>query len=310
MKTYLHGVHCGSMITHVRAIPSAFGGLVQLNVQATSDPQMRIFRTTTPAPPAMMGPGHKVFEGKAKETAFDVLAQTEVYTILDLDFLNLPDGEKVYYHIFDLSAPAMPAKTVSCTPGCAMSTSMKLLKDIVKPRIVYHLRRGLRQQLFTLSEDTTDIPVLAGSGFYQGIPLPALTLRETVTANPSGETIGLNGPKLESGGTLRHSSRGRVDLMLYTLNPEEQATLAPFIHSMLLQDRNLFHQLGLIGMTINRFDREIPVENESQLLHTSEWNLECIIYTVTETVDPWVLFPEDPDDPDNPDGPDVSGMCG
>ncbi|MHA0048664.1 hypothetical protein [Deinococcus sp. PEB2-67] len=268
-------------------LPLPYGGAMRLQLLAPEHATVLILATTDGYVPTGRG------DPNARVVHDDVLrwptqpvltwqpapAGQGWYQVLDLDTAALIDGEAVTYTVF---APDLKVSG-SGTPQCLLRTAAVLIRDIIRPRIEYHLQRALAARQFGT---VTDIPVLEREALEKGHAIPAILLKERAVPDLSsgGETIGKGGQEvtLPGGVVGREFIRGArctLDAFVLTDNPQHRATVGKWLYEVLHQDLPYFEAAGLSGTTVSRTD--VHSVQPGMNVFGSEVTLECLTQIVT-----------------------------
>jgi hypothetical protein len=251
------------VIEGVRALGAPYGGAVRLIVTSSNSGGLSALilatdTATAPDPVARTG-ARVVHSGQFREWggANSFTATGAAYQAMDLSTDDLPDDTAVYYHVFEMLPLGSygPRLLVSATPGCVRQATVVLIRDMVRSRLAYHTKRGIRDGVLPAMRV---IPILEQEVLEEGFSLPAILLKESSSPNPGAETIG-KGPEdwndLFDGHAYReytHATNARVDLLVLSNNPEERGLLEKFLHGVLTQDIDYFQAAGLEGVDIQR----------------------------------------------------------
>lgn len=285
-----------SPIHALSALPSPSGGAVRIQLHLTlPDLYALVLATSHPdAPdPTFQEDARKVFGGRLR---YRVPGHTfknapYVYTVFDLQADALPDGETVYYHVYEMRPNGTfgPPLTIAVQPRCARQAVVTIARDIVKQRAQYHLQRAINEGVIT---NVYEIPLLEQEVRAEGQPLPAVYMKERVMPNPSADTVGHQGGQHRDahnpGGVkeYRFEYRASVDLLLLAYTPSERTDLEAFLRGALDADRELFLAAGLEAPSISAFTRHDVDAQSGTDLYGSEISIEAGVTTrITEAVE-------------------------
>lgn len=284
----------------LRATPAPEGGAVKLEILTTATTlDVLILASPNPAIPDPDEPGdtREVHRGPLYRRHKDNLTYGVddgfIYPVLDLESSSLPDDVPVHYHLFDLSKHPREHTTASVVPRCTMMTTIRLIRHLVRQRIDYHIQRGVQTSTLNISNEFVD--VLDSESWHTGISMPIILLKETATADPSGDTIGKG--QVQRDGAMQRQSlyHVRVDITSVSDNKTERDMLGKFLHEAAEADMMLYHQAGLMELRLSRFDRTLMSEGSDAQLYYSELTLEASMYVTTrERLD---VAPPEPEEP-------------
>lgn len=249
------------MITRLAGHASPFGGAARLLLtSSTPDAYALVLASADPTPPPPSpGDGRRVVhQGRLRHRA---AGDGHVFQVLDLDTDSLPDGEDVFYHVYTLVDPTPAAPlTVKVTPRCLRTAIAQLIRDLVKPRLRYHLKRG--QDSGAIREFDAPIAIYEQEVRNDGPNLPAIFIKESASPDPSAETIGKGGAApyrdLHAGVSqreMRHAFRTRLDVLLLCANPDDRANLSRFLMPTFLADLEYYMHAGIENPQVSRTDR-------------------------------------------------------
>jgi len=273
------------MLKRLTGFPLPSGGAVRLELTTTlEEPSALIVATSSPvAPTDPHDPLLRVIHsGPLRYPSGMLTGPGFHYQVLDLDTASLPDGENVYYHAYDWPGPASRPLTVKVTPQCLRDAVVLLARDILKPRLTYHLDRGLASGAIKLPAGQ-DIPVLEQEVRIQGEQMPAIYLKESANPNPNYDTVGkLAGQWMDAqDGTAhrdtQHAYSTRLDMLLLCGTPGQRASLEKYLHGVLIQDLDYWQMSGFEAVTISRFDRH-DLDPGGVNIYSAELTFECTIY--------------------------------
>ncbi len=280
------------MIAPFQAIPAPSGGAVKLILGHVGDLAALILATNAPTPPdSVTRAGARVVHQGRVRLRENSNPHAPRFYVMDLNTDALPDGEVVYYHAFEQlpDGTHRPAVTVSCTPRCLRQAVVLLMRDLVKPRLRYHLTRGIHEGALTDWFQGNPVQVFEQEVRAQGVPLPAIFIKETATPAPDAETIGkAGGEYLELDGTAtreyRHAFNTRVDVLLLCGNAVDRAQLEQYVEGALLQDLDYYQHGGIENPQVSRFPRH-DLDDGGAEYYTCEFTLQGTTYArVVETL--------------------------
>ncbi|PIG96864.1 hypothetical protein [Deinococcus sp. UR1] len=285
-----------SPIYAITAIPAPSGGAVRLQLHTTLPDRYALVLATdhpTAPDPTFQDGARKVHGGRLRYRVPNptFTKAPHVYTVFDLRADALPDGETVYYHVYEIhpngtfGAPL----TIATEPRCVRHVAVTIARDIVKQRVQYHLSRAVLEGVIT---NVFEIPLLEQEVRAEGQPLPAVYMKERVMPNPSADTVGHQGGQYVDAHNpdgikeYRFEYRASVDLLLLAYTPSERTDLEAFLRGSLDADRELFMAAGLEAPTISAFTRHDVDEGSGTDLYGSEISIEAGVTTrVTEAVE-------------------------
>lgn len=286
----------GSILA-LSSLPAPSGGAVRLTVHCASpDTYALVLASADPeAPdPTYQAGARKVYGGKLRYRqppgGSSFRRAPHAFLVMDLDSGELPDGETVFYHVFELYADGSygPPITISAQPACARSAAVTVARDVVKKRLRYHLARAVEAGI---APNVYEIPILEQEMRAEGQPLPAVFVKERVSPNPAADTVGhqageyVDAHHPEGVREFRFEYRASVDLLVLSDSPDERTDLESFLRGALDADRELLMLAGLENPSISSFTRHDVDDAAGTDVYGSEISVECGITTrVTEAV--------------------------
>lgn len=193
-----------------------------------------------------------------------------------------PDLETgpIRYTLYAVGGPPVPPASleVDPTPLLAYAT-VGVARDLLRPRLEYHLARAVRAGRFGR---VNDIPILEVESLAQGEPIPVVLMKELLFSLPHG--IGLEAGEWKDQGSGKlyrersHLYRARVDLLVLAQTPGQRTEIANALHEAVLLDQPLLEDLGLRGIGVQRattfardpngnpvFGEEVTVDGEVRM---------------------------------------------
>lgn len=281
------------MLKALTAIPAPSGGAVKLVLYFDVEHAYALVLAsqTAQAPaPESAGNARTVHAGRLKSPHEPGQGSPHAFQVWDFESSQLPDGEALFFHAYEITPDGNygPALTVTVVPDCARSAVVVIARDRLRKRLEYHLARAIRDELVV---GVTEIPVVEQEVREEGLPLPAIFMRESVNPDPSAETVGHLVGKYHDA----HSPDGvkvyqfayaaRIGLLLLCDNPDDRTNLEQFLRGALDADRDLFPAMGLEAPNFSSFTRHDVDESAGVDTYGSEMDVSCTVYTqITEAL--------------------------
>ncbi len=276
------------MLQALTAIPAPSGGAVKIVLYFDhKDAYALILASETPhAPDPHATAGVRtIHAGRLRNSQADGSGLgSHAYQQWDFNSASLQDGEPVFYHAFEMDPAGNfgPPLTVSAVPDCARSAVVVIARDVLRQRLSYHLARAIRDELVVGVEE---IPVVEQEVREEGLPLPAIFMRESVNPDPSAETVGhmvgvhRDAHTPDGVKEYRFAYQVRIGLLLLCDNPDDRTNLERYLAGALDADRDLFPQMGLEAPVMSRFTRHDVDEGAGVDTYGSEMDVSCTVYT-------------------------------
>ena len=284
------------MLRALTAIPAPSGGAVKIVLHFDhASAHALVLGSLSAAPPAPTATAgvRTIHSGRLTTPNGDTSGTgAHAFQVYDFQSASLPDGETVFYHAFE----ELPgggygaALSVSVVPDCARSAVVVIARDVLRERLTYYLARAVRDELVV---GTVEIPVVEQEVREEGLPLPAIFMRESVNPDPSAETVGPLGGVHRDAHTpdgvkeYRFAYAVRIGLLLLCDNPDDRTNLERYLAGCLDADRDLFPSMGLEAPVMSRFTRHDVDEAGGVDTYGSEMDVSCTVYTrVLESLSP------------------------
>lgn len=282
------------MLTHASAYPTPHGGAVQLQLSGANLTHALILATATPDTPDPITRDNSrlIHTGALRHPVkpWHITLETpgiNHWQVLDLDTKHLPDQVTVYYHTFEITDAGYGTPiTVQATPRCLMTTVVPLLRDLLRPRIEYHIKRGLTDQ--TIHSTAGTIELLEQETLEEGYNIPVILIKESCTPAPQHDTVGKGrmGEWVDSltGEATREYQEHyncRADILILTDSPDDRANLGKYLHGVLQQDLKYFQAAGIQDPEIQRFDRHDKDPQTGRNLWYSEITFSATLHVTT-----------------------------
>lgn len=272
------------MLHRLVPIPAPYGGAVKLDLLAASPGRVLVLATDTPDVPdpddAASG-ARLVHDGQLRARVQPAFETTPPggglwYAVLDLDTDQLPDGRTVHYHVYEDGTHALSA---ACTPLNLRAWFVVLARQVVKPRLRYHLRRAVAEGVVHVPGGG-EVKIHEIEVSNENLQTPCVLMKERAVPALEADTVGKGArtvPDQDGAPILErtYASRVTVDLLVIADNPETRGKLEAFVFGALQSDTDYFQAAGLEGATVQKFTGH-DVQKTTHM-YSAELNVEAIV---------------------------------